>query len=182
MNVTATTLDTLFQLERAVTALLHLAVKSVSLYVYVFGLIKATATTLDTLFQLERAVTALLRLAVRSVSLYVYISPLICATAICNFQVQEKPLEMKFRSSKHIISSLFYYFLSPYLASVLCDFDHQNCRLIIPFFTIGRLARKEEVASTVVQSLRILLAMKPGSIFHVSKQASDRQEVMGVSW
>jgi len=35
-----------------------------------------------------------------------------------------------------------------------------------------RLARKEEIASTVVQSLKILLAMKPGSIFHVSKQIS----------
>jgi len=35
-----------------------------------------------------------------------------------------------------------------------------------------RLARKEEIASTVVQSLKILLAMKPGSIFHVSKQVS----------
>jgi len=35
-----------------------------------------------------------------------------------------------------------------------------------------RLARKEEVASTVVQSLRILLAMKPGAIYHVSKQIS----------
>ena len=33
-----------------------------------------------------------------------------------------------------------------------------------------RLARKEELASTVVQSLRILLAIKPGSILHVSKQ------------
>ena len=33
-----------------------------------------------------------------------------------------------------------------------------------------RLARKEELASTTVQSLRILLAMKPGSIFHVSRQ------------
>ena len=33
-----------------------------------------------------------------------------------------------------------------------------------------RLARKEEIASTVVQSLKVLLAMKPGSIFHVSKQ------------
>ena len=33
-----------------------------------------------------------------------------------------------------------------------------------------RLARKEELASTVVQSLRILLAIKPGSIFHVCKQ------------
>ncbi len=40
-----------------------------------------------------------------------------------------------------------------------------------------RLARKEEVASTVVQSLRILLAMKPGSIFHVSKQASRQRLV-----
>ena len=33
-----------------------------------------------------------------------------------------------------------------------------------------RLARKEELASTTVQSLSILLAMKPGSIFHVSRQ------------
>ena len=33
-----------------------------------------------------------------------------------------------------------------------------------------RLARKEDLASTTVQSLRILLAMKTGSIFHVSRQ------------
>ena len=32
-----------------------------------------------------------------------------------------------------------------------------------------RLARQEELASTVVKSLRILLAIKPGSIFHVCK-------------
>jgi len=35
-----------------------------------------------------------------------------------------------------------------------------------------RLARKEELASTVVQSLRILLAIKPASILHISKQVS----------
>ncbi len=58
-----------------------LAVRSVSLYVYIFRLISATATTLDTLFQLERAVTALLRLTVRSVALYVYVFGLINATA-----------------------------------------------------------------------------------------------------
>ena len=40
-----------------------------------------------------------------------------------------------------------------------------------PLLRLGvRLARKEELASTVVQSLRILLAIKPGSIFHVCKQ------------
>jgi hypothetical protein len=50
INATATTLDTLFQQKRAVTALLRLAVSSVSLYVYVFGLMNATATTLATLF------------------------------------------------------------------------------------------------------------------------------------
>jgi hypothetical protein len=43
-----------FQLERAVTALLRLAVWSMSLYVYISPLISATATTLDTLFQLDR--------------------------------------------------------------------------------------------------------------------------------
>ena len=36
-----------------------------------------------------------------------------------------------------------------------------------------RLARKEDLASTTVQSLRILLAMKPGSIFHVSRQVQQ---------
>ena len=35
-----------------------------------------------------------------------------------------------------------------------------------------RLARKEDLASLTVQSLRILLAIKPGSILHVSKQVS----------
>ena len=35
-----------------------------------------------------------------------------------------------------------------------------------------RLARKEELASTVVQSLRILLAIKPAAILHVSQQVS----------
>ncbi len=45
ISATATTLDTLFQLERAVTALLRLAVRSVSLYVYIYRLISATVTT-----------------------------------------------------------------------------------------------------------------------------------------
>jgi hypothetical protein len=49
ISATATTLDTLFQLEQAVTALLRLAVRSVSLYVYISPLISATATTLDSL-------------------------------------------------------------------------------------------------------------------------------------
>ena len=34
------------------------------------------------------------------------------------------------------------------------------------------MARKEDLASLTVQSLRILLAIKPGSILHVSKQVS----------
>ena len=48
-----------------------------------------------------------------------------------------------------------------------------NLDITQPFYF--RLARKEEVASTVVQSLRILLAMKPGAIYHVSKQVSILQ-------
>jgi len=44
-------------------------------------------------------------------------------------------------------------------------------RAVTSLLRLGvRLARKEELASTVVQSLRILLAIKPGSIFHVCKQ------------
>merc|ERR1719222_1199143 len=46
-------------------------------------------------------------------------------------------------------------------------------RAVTALLRLGvRLARKEELASTVVQSLRILLAIKPGSIFHVCKQVA----------
>merc|ERR1719239_1212839 len=46
-------------------------------------------------------------------------------------------------------------------------------RAVTSLLRLGvRLARKEELASTVVQSLRILLAIKPGSIFHVCKQVA----------
>eukprot|EP00090_Calanus_glacialis_P001547 TRINITY_DN11122_c0_g1_i1.p1 TRINITY_DN11122_c0_g1~~TRINITY_DN11122_c0_g1_i1.p1 ORF type:complete len:1921 (+),score=712.97 TRINITY_DN11122_c0_g1_i1:73-5835(+) len=53
------------------------------------------------------------------------------------------------------------------------DTQFQLERAVTSLVRLGvRLARKEELASTVVQSLRILLAIKPGSILHVSKQVS----------
>ena len=46
-------------------------------------------------------------------------------------------------------------------------------RAVTSLLRLGvRLARKEELASTVVQSLRILLAIKPGAVFHVCKQVA----------
>jgi len=53
------------------------------------------------------------------------------------------------------------------------DTQFQLERAVTSLVRLGvRLARKEELASSVVQSLRILLAIKPGSILHVSKQVS----------
>merc|ERR1719228_3187520 len=53
------------------------------------------------------------------------------------------------------------------------DTQFQLERAVTSLVRLGvRLARKEELASTVVQSLKILLAIKPGSILHVSKQVS----------
>jgi len=53
------------------------------------------------------------------------------------------------------------------------DTQFQLERAVTSLVRLGvRLARKEELASTVVQSLRILLAIKPGSVLHVSKQVS----------
>jgi len=53
------------------------------------------------------------------------------------------------------------------------DTQFQLERAVTSLVRLGvRLARKEELASTVVQSLRILLAIKPAAILHVSKQVS----------
>merc|ERR1719430_420442 len=53
------------------------------------------------------------------------------------------------------------------------DTQFQLERAVTSLVRLGvRLARKEELASSVVQSLVILLAIKPGSILHVSKQVS----------
>ena len=53
------------------------------------------------------------------------------------------------------------------------DTHFQLERAVTSLLRLGiRLARKEDLASLTVQSLRILLAIKPGSILHVSKQVS----------
>ena len=45
------------------------------------------------------------------------------------------------------------------------------CSQVTSLVRLGvRFSRKEELASSVVQSWRILLAIKPGSILQVSKQ------------
>merc|ERR1719192_1433460 len=53
------------------------------------------------------------------------------------------------------------------------DTQFQLERAVTSLLRLGvRLARKEDLASLTVQSLRILLAIKPGSILHISKQVS----------
>ena len=53
------------------------------------------------------------------------------------------------------------------------DTHFQLERAVTSLLRLGvRLARKEDLASLTVQSLRILLAIKPGSILHGSKQVS----------
>ena len=53
------------------------------------------------------------------------------------------------------------------------DTHFQLERAVTSLLRLGiRLAWKEDLASLTVQSLRILLAIKPGSILHVSKQVS----------
>ena len=65
---------------------------------------------------------------------------------------------------KHIEPSFIRFILSFIKFSILA---------VTSLLRLGiRLARKEDLASLTVQSLRILLAIKPGSILHVSKQVS----------
>ena len=65
---------------------------------------------------------------------------------------------------KHIEASFIRFILSFIKFSILA---------VTSLLRLGiRLARKEDLASLTVQSLRILLAIKPGSILHVSKQVS----------
>ena len=53
------------------------------------------------------------------------------------------------------------------------DTHFQLERAVTSLLRLGvRLARKEDLASLTVQSLRILLAIKPGSVLHISKQVS----------
>ena len=59
------------------------------------------------------------------------------------------------------------------VSSRTLDTHFQLERSVTCLLRLGvRLARKEDLASMVVQSLRILLAIKPGAILHVSKQVS----------
>ena len=59
------------------------------------------------------------------------------------------------------------------VSSRTLDTHFQLERAVTSLLRLGvRLARKEDLASMVVQSLRILLAIKPGAILHVSKQVS----------
>ena len=63
--------------------------------------------------------------------------------------------------------------IEPSFIGFILNFIKFSILAVTSLLRLGiRLARKEDLASLTVQSLRILLAIKPGSILHVSKQVS----------